>query len=140
MHLKRWITGLTALPFLMDQFEIPQDLFELYIPTSIVTGKFDTLVSAMNLLAFSLIGTSALAGYLELKPARILRYPDLRPESLAKGANPHSDVISRRPKAPSSGRSTTRVRAMPGPTQGVLSRISRTCDRSTSASIAASMR
>ncbi len=64
----------TALPFLMDQFEIPQDLFQLYIPTSIVTGKFDTLVSAINLLAFSLIGTGALAGYLVLKPARILRY------------------------------------------------------------------
>jgi Na+/H+-dicarboxylate symporter/ABC-type amino acid transport substrate-binding protein len=64
----------TALPFLMDQFQIPHDLFDLYIPTSIVTGKFDTLVSAINLLAFSLIGTGALAGYLVLKPARILRY------------------------------------------------------------------
>jgi Na+/H+-dicarboxylate symporter/ABC-type amino acid transport substrate-binding protein len=64
----------TALPFLMDQFEIPQDLFQLYIPTSIVNGKFDTLVSAVNLLAFSLIGTSALAGYLVLNPVRILRY------------------------------------------------------------------
>ena len=64
----------TALPFLMDQFEIPQDLFQLYIPTSIVTGKFDTLVSAINLLAFSLIGVSALTGYLVLKPARILLY------------------------------------------------------------------
>lgn len=64
----------TALPFLMDQFEIPQDLFQLYIPTSIITGKFDTLVSAINLLAFSLIGVGALTGYLVLKPARILRY------------------------------------------------------------------
>jgi Na+/H+-dicarboxylate symporter/ABC-type amino acid transport substrate-binding protein len=64
----------TALPFLMDQFEIPQDLFQLYIPTSIVTGKFDTLVSAINLLVFSLIGTGALTGYLVFKPAQILRY------------------------------------------------------------------
>ena len=64
----------TALPFLMDQFEIPQDLFHLYIPTSIITGKFDTLVSAINLLAFSLIGVGALTGYLRLEPARILRY------------------------------------------------------------------
>jgi Na+/H+-dicarboxylate symporter/ABC-type amino acid transport substrate-binding protein len=64
----------TALPFLMDQFEIPQDLFQLYIPTSIITGKFDTLVAAINLLAFSLIGTGALTGYLVFKPMRILRY------------------------------------------------------------------
>jgi ABC-type amino acid transport substrate-binding protein len=64
----------TALPFLMDQFEIPQDLFQLYIPTSIVTGKFDTLVSAVNLLAFSLIGVAALSGSLVFNPTRILRY------------------------------------------------------------------
>ncbi len=64
----------TALPFLMDQFEIPQDLFQLYIPTSIVTGKFDTLVSAVNLMAFSLIGVAALSGSLVFKPARILHY------------------------------------------------------------------
>ena len=64
----------TALPFLMDQFEIPQDLFQLYIPTGIINGKFDTLVSAINLIAFSLIGTGSLTGYLSFKPVRILRF------------------------------------------------------------------
>jgi ABC-type amino acid transport substrate-binding protein len=64
----------TALPFLMDRFEIPQDLFQLYIPTGIINGKFDTLVSAINLIAFSLIGTGALTGYLSFKPMRILRF------------------------------------------------------------------
>ena len=64
----------TALPFLMDRFEIPQDLFQLYIPTGIINGKFDALVSAVNLIAFSLIGTGALTGYLTFKPMRILRF------------------------------------------------------------------
>jgi Na+/H+-dicarboxylate symporter/ABC-type amino acid transport substrate-binding protein len=64
----------TALPFLMDRFEIPQDLFQLYIPTGIINGKFDTLVSAINLIAFSLIGTGALTGYLSFKPMKILRF------------------------------------------------------------------
>ena len=64
----------TALPFLMDRFEIPQDLFQLYIPTGIINGKFDTLVSAVNLIAFSLIGTGALTGYLTIKPMRIFRF------------------------------------------------------------------
>jgi Na+/H+-dicarboxylate symporter/ABC-type amino acid transport substrate-binding protein len=64
----------TALPFLMDQLEIPQDLFQLYIPTAIINGKFDTLLAAMNLLAFSVIGTGALTGYLSIKPGKILRY------------------------------------------------------------------
>ena len=64
----------TALPFLMDRFEIPQDLFQLYIPTGIINGKFDTLVSAINLIAFSLIGTGALSGYLSFKPMKIIRF------------------------------------------------------------------
>ena len=64
----------TALPFLMDRFEIPQDLFQLYIPTGIINGKFDTLVSAVNLIAFSLIGTGALTGYLRFRPMRIVRF------------------------------------------------------------------
>ena len=44
-----------ALPFLMDTQRIPQDLFQLYLPTGIINGKFDTMVSAMNLLAFSVV-------------------------------------------------------------------------------------
>ena len=64
----------TALPYLMDRFEIPQDLFQLYIPTGIINGKFDTLVSAINLIAFSLIGTGWLTGYLSFKPLKILRF------------------------------------------------------------------
>jgi len=64
----------TALPFLMDRFEIPQDLFQLCIPTGIINGKFDSLVSAVNLIAFSLIGTGALTGYLSFKPMRIMRF------------------------------------------------------------------
>ena len=64
----------SALPFLMDRFEIPQDLFQLYIPTGIINGKFDTLVSAINLVAFSLIGTGWLTGYLSFKPMKILRF------------------------------------------------------------------
>ncbi len=62
-----------ALPFLMDLMGVPQDLFQLYIPTTILNGKFDSLVSAMNLLAFALIGAGAISGYLVLRPARILR-------------------------------------------------------------------
>ena len=40
-----------ALPFLMDLLGVPHDLFLLYIPSSIVTGKFDSMVTVMSLLA-----------------------------------------------------------------------------------------
>jgi Na+/H+-dicarboxylate symporter len=62
-----------ALPFLMDLVAVPHDLFQLYIPTTIVTGKFDSLVAAMNLLAFALLGAGAMTGFLTLERRRIAR-------------------------------------------------------------------
>ncbi len=63
-----------ALPFLLDLHQIPQDLFQVYLTTGIINGKFDTLTSAMNLLAFSLIGTAALTGYLRVRLMDLLRF------------------------------------------------------------------
>ncbi len=62
-----------ALPFLLDTQRLPQDLFQLYIPTGIINGKFDTMVSAMNLLAFSVIGTAALTGHLQFTIKKAVR-------------------------------------------------------------------
>lgn len=62
-----------ALPFLLDLFGLPQDLFQLYIPTTILTGKFDSLVTAMNLLVFALLGAGALSGFLVFERWRLLR-------------------------------------------------------------------
>jgi Na+/H+-dicarboxylate symporter len=61
-----------ALPFLLDLVGVPQDNFQLYIPTTILTGKFDSMVSAMSLLAFALLGAGAMAGFLRVAPARAL--------------------------------------------------------------------
>jgi Na+/H+-dicarboxylate symporter/ABC-type amino acid transport substrate-binding protein len=61
-----------ALPFLLDSFRLPQDLFQLYIPTTIITGKFDSMVTAMNLLVFALLGAAALGGFLQLRRRRVL--------------------------------------------------------------------
>jgi len=62
-----------ALPFLLDLFGLPADLFQLYIPTTIITGKFDSLVTAMNLLVFALLGAGALGGFLVFQGKRLLR-------------------------------------------------------------------
>lgn len=51
-----------ALVFLLDLFRIPHDLFNLYIPSSIINGRFDTLASVMNLFAFSVIISISLNG------------------------------------------------------------------------------
>jgi Na+/H+-dicarboxylate symporter len=62
-----------ALPFLLDVFELPHDLLQLYIPTTILNGKFDSMVAAMNLLVFALLGAAAMGGFLVRDRGRILR-------------------------------------------------------------------
>jgi Na+/H+-dicarboxylate symporter len=60
-----------ALPFLMDLVGVPHDFFQLYIPTTILTGKFDSMTSAMALFAMALIGAAAMTGFLRLQAARL---------------------------------------------------------------------
>jgi Na+/H+-dicarboxylate symporter/ABC-type amino acid transport substrate-binding protein len=61
-----------ALPFLMDLLGVPHDLFQLYIPSSIVTGKFDSMVTVMSLLALALVTAAAVSGRLQLEARRIV--------------------------------------------------------------------
>lgn len=62
-----------AIPFLLDLFHIPHDMFNYYIPSSIINGKFDTMVSVMNLFAFSLIMTSSLSNQLYFSRVNIIK-------------------------------------------------------------------
>lgn len=62
-----------ALPFLMDLLGVPHDYFQLYIPTTIINGKFDSMVSAMNLLALALMGAAAMGGFMTFSAGRLLR-------------------------------------------------------------------
>ena len=62
-----------ALPYLLDLFGLPHDLFRLYIPTTIVTGKFDSMVAAMNLLVFALLGAAAMGRFMVFDKQRLLR-------------------------------------------------------------------
>ena len=61
-----------ALPFLMDFFGLPHDLFQLYIPTTIISGKFDSMVTAMNLLVFALLGAGTMGGFMVIQRRRLL--------------------------------------------------------------------
>jgi len=61
-----------ALPFLMDVFGLPHDLFQLYVQTTVITGKFNALASAMNLLVFALVGAAAMGGFLVKSRKRLV--------------------------------------------------------------------
>jgi len=62
-----------AIPFLLDLFGLPHDLFLLYIPTTIITGKFDSMVTAMNLLMFAMLGAGAMGGFLVWEKRRLIK-------------------------------------------------------------------
>ncbi len=63
-----------ALPFLMDIVGVPQDLFQLYIPTTLLNGKLDSAVGAMSLFAFSAIVSVAMAGRLQVTMGGVVRF------------------------------------------------------------------
>jgi Na+/H+-dicarboxylate symporter/ABC-type amino acid transport substrate-binding protein len=60
-----------ALPYLLDLLTLPHDWFQLYVPTAIVTGKFDSMASAMSLVTTALLGAAALSGALRFDWRRI---------------------------------------------------------------------
>ena len=66
-----------ALPYLLDSFHIPRDLFQLYMVAGIINGRFGTLLAAMDLIAFTLICTGSLIGLVKFRFKRIMIYSSL---------------------------------------------------------------
>jgi Na+/H+-dicarboxylate symporter/ABC-type amino acid transport substrate-binding protein len=63
-----------AVPFLLDQFRIPADTFQLFLASSVVNSRFGTLVAAIHALVVALLGTCAMTGALRWQRRRLLRY------------------------------------------------------------------
>jgi len=63
-----------AIPFLLDLFHVPSDLFNLFVATSVVNARFGTLLAAMHGFSLALLVTCALTGRLSFSPTRILRF------------------------------------------------------------------
>ncbi|MFC1665142.1 cation:dicarboxylate symporter family transporter [Pseudomonadota bacterium] len=51
-----------AIPFLLDSFKIPADMFQLFTVVGLVTVRFATLLAAMNLLVLTLASMAMLTG------------------------------------------------------------------------------
>ena len=63
-----------AVPFLLDQFRIPTDTFQLFLASGVINSRFGTLVAVMHTLVVALLGTCAMTGALRWEPSRVLRY------------------------------------------------------------------
>ncbi|MFV1973258.1 MAG: cation:dicarboxylate symporter family transporter [Thiohalobacterales bacterium] len=57
-------TMAVALPFMLDYFHLPSDLFQLYLLGSVMTARFATVLAAMHAVVISLLGVSAMLGLL----------------------------------------------------------------------------
>ncbi len=63
-----------ALPFLLDQMQIPSDMYQLYVVTGVLNSWFATLLAVMNLFAFTLVAACAATGTVKIKWPRILSF------------------------------------------------------------------
>jgi Na+/H+-dicarboxylate symporter/ABC-type amino acid transport substrate-binding protein len=63
-----------AVPYLLDSLRIPNDMFQLFLVTGIVVGRFGAMLAALHIIVISVIGTLAVCGRLELSPRRLGRY------------------------------------------------------------------
>jgi ABC-type amino acid transport substrate-binding protein len=63
-----------ALPFLLDQMQIPSDMYQLYVVTGVLNSWFATLLAVMNLFAFTLVAACAATGAVRINWSRILNF------------------------------------------------------------------
>ncbi len=63
-----------AVPYLLDSLEIPSDMFQLFLVTGIVVGRFGAMLAALHIVALGIIVTLALAGKLKPEIQPIMRF------------------------------------------------------------------
>ncbi|NCF18428.1 MAG: cation:dicarboxylase symporter family transporter [Haliea sp.] len=57
-----------ALPFLLDLFRFPADMFELFLVANVITNFFFMALSAMNLVVITLLSVFLIKGRIKLQP------------------------------------------------------------------------
>jgi Na+/H+-dicarboxylate symporter/ABC-type amino acid transport substrate-binding protein len=63
-----------AVPYLLDSLKIPSDMFQLFLVTGIVVGRFGAMLAALHIIVLSVIGALAQCGHIQLRAAAIFRY------------------------------------------------------------------
>ena len=63
-----------AVPYMLDMLHVPADMFQLFLVTGIVVGRFGAMLAALHIIVLSVIGTIALAGGIKLHFRPIATY------------------------------------------------------------------
>jgi Na+/H+-dicarboxylate symporter/ABC-type amino acid transport substrate-binding protein len=63
-----------AIPFLLDMEQIPADMFQLFVISSVLNSRFGTLLAAMHTLVLGILVACAVTGGLTIRPRKIFRF------------------------------------------------------------------
>ncbi|MCG6938968.1 MAG: cation:dicarboxylase symporter family transporter [Gammaproteobacteria bacterium] len=58
---------IVGIPFLLDLYRIPADMFKLFLSVDVFTGRFGTLTATMHMWVLGLLGSCAMAGRLKVR-------------------------------------------------------------------------
>ncbi|MEZ9593053.1 cation:dicarboxylase symporter family transporter [Shewanella sp. 10N.261.52.F9] len=62
-----------AIPFMLDLVKLPADLFQLFVMSGFITGKFTSIAAVMNLFVLTLLTASLFQKSLKLRPPQLLK-------------------------------------------------------------------
>jgi Na+/H+-dicarboxylate symporter/ABC-type amino acid transport substrate-binding protein len=62
-----------AIPFMLDLVHLPSDLFQLFVMSGFITGKFNSIAAVMNLFTLTLLTAALFHKSLKLSPTRLLK-------------------------------------------------------------------
>ncbi|RLQ21984.1 hypothetical protein DWB85_10375 [Seongchinamella sediminis] len=63
-----------AVPYMLDSLQIPSDMFQLFLVTGIVVGRFGAMLAALHIVVLAVVGPLAVAGRLRLRWVNLGRY------------------------------------------------------------------
>jgi Na+/H+-dicarboxylate symporter len=61
-----------SVPFMLNSYQIPEDMFQLFMLSGIVNGRFGTLLASMHLIALTLISIHFISNGLKLNVKKII--------------------------------------------------------------------
>ncbi|MCM8534267.1 MAG: cation:dicarboxylase symporter family transporter [Lentisphaeraceae bacterium] len=61
-----------SVPFMLNSYQIPEDMFQLYMLSGIVNGRFGTLVASMHLIALTLIAIHFMTNGMKLSIKKLI--------------------------------------------------------------------
>ncbi len=71
--LSSFVAPVVGIPFLMSLVQIPSDMFQLFVISTVYTDRIRVVLGAMHLFALTAIVTAVLTGSFKIKKARLIR-------------------------------------------------------------------